>query len=126
MNEYEETHLDLLLKIDELKATSRRENTNTLELMKALECKKRLDNLKDDCAAETYIDVAHAAAMSIKNVAKGMSPGSSQRLLAASFTPSQSRLKDYVIPRQLPPDSLRSEISPSSTWHSTNFPDRSD
>ena len=80
----------MLLKIDELKATSRRENKNNLELMKALECKKRLDNLKEDCAAEIYIDAAHATAESIKNVAKGMSPSSSQRLLAASFTPSQS------------------------------------
>ena len=106
MNEYEETHLDLLLKIDELKATSRRENKHRLELMKALECKKRYDNLKEDCAAEIFMDVAHATAMSIKNVAKGMSPGSSQRLLAASCTPTQSRLKDYVILRQLPLDSL--------------------
>ena len=56
MMEYEETHLDLLLKIDELKATSMRENKNNLELMKALECKKHLNNLKEDCAAEIYID----------------------------------------------------------------------
>ena len=69
------------------------ENSHRLELMKALECKKIYENLRDDCTAETFIDVAHKTAMSIKNVAKGLSPDSSTRLMAASFTPRQTRLK---------------------------------
>ena len=59
LNEYADTHLDLLLKIDELKGKSRLENSHSSELMKALECKKRYENLKDDCTAEVIIDVDH-------------------------------------------------------------------
>ena len=40
LNTYAETHLDLLMK-------SRLENSHRLELMKALECKKRYENLKE-------------------------------------------------------------------------------
>ena len=54
-----------------------------------------------------------------------MSPGLSRRLLAASFAPTQTRLKDYMIPRQFPPDTLREGVSPSSSWHRTNFPEPS-
>ena len=93
--------------------------------MRALECKRRYENLRDDCNAEQFIYIAHKTAMSIKNVAKGLSPDSSTRLMAASFTPRQTRLKHYVIPKDLPPDTLRDRVSPSSSWHHQNFPEPS-
>ena len=57
--------------------------------------------------------------MSIKNVAKGLLPESSNRLMSASFTPRHTRLKHYVIPKDLPPDTLRNQVSPSSS--SSNY-----
>ena len=124
MLEYEETNIDLLLKIDELQELSRKENRINLDLMKALQCKKHLTNLSPDCDPELFIDAAFSTAESIKIVASKLSPTSGQRLLEASFTPTQSKLKNFVIPRlgDLPPDSLRSEPSPSSVWHANNFP----
>ena len=77
LTEYADSHLTLLLKLDELKEKSRREYSHSLELMKASECKRRYKNLRDDCNAEQFIDVANKTAMSIKNVAKGLSPDSS-------------------------------------------------
>ena len=62
MLEYEETNIDLLLKIDELQELSRKENRNNLDLMKALQCKKHLTNLSADCDLELFIDVVFSTA----------------------------------------------------------------
>ena len=45
--------------------------------------------------------------------------------MEASFTPTPlEQLKNFTIPRRedLPPDSIRNETSPSTVWHSNNFP----
>ena len=72
LTEYADSNLDLLIKLNELKEKSRRDNSHSLELMKALECKRRYENLRDDCKEEQFIDIAHETAISIKNVAKGL------------------------------------------------------
>ena len=59
--------------------------------------------------------------MAIKTVADKLSPASSNRLMCASFTPRQTKLKSFVIPKNVLPDTLR--VSPSATWHKDNFPD---
>ena len=112
------------MKIDELQELSGKENRDHLDLMKALQCKKHLTNLSADFDPELFIDAAYSTAESIRIVASKLSQTSGQRLLEASFTPTQSKLKKFVIPglRELPPDSLRSEPSPSSKWHASNLP----
>ena len=84
-----------------MKEKSRRDDSHRLEYMKALECKLRYENLKDDCKAEKFLDIAHETARALKNVAKGLSPDSSNRLMSASFTPRKT----------------------SSSWHHQNFPE---
>ena len=106
-----------------MKEKSRRDDSHRLEYMKALECKLRYENLKDDCKAEKFLDIAHETARALKNVAKGLSPDSSNRLMSASFTPRQTKLQNYVIPKDLPPDTLQNQVSPSSSWHHQNFPE---
>ena len=44
LNEYANSNLDLLIKLDELKEKIRRDDSHSLELMKALECKRRYKN----------------------------------------------------------------------------------
>ena len=41
--------------------------------------------------------------------------------MCASFTPRLTKLKPFVIPKNLLPDTLR--VSPTDTWHRENFPD---
>ena len=51
---------------DAIEATAPGKDSHSLELMKASECKRRYENLRDDCNAEQFIDVAHKTAMSIR------------------------------------------------------------
>ena len=63
--EYADSNMDLLLKINELKEKSMRDDSQSLELMRALECKQMYESLKEDCSAEQFIGSAHETAMAI-------------------------------------------------------------
>ena len=113
------------MKIEELQELSRKENKTNLNLLRALQCKKHLTTLSSDCDSESYIDAAYSTVESIKIIASTLSPKSGQNLMEASFTPTPlEKLKNFTIPRRedLPPDSIRNETSPSTVWHSNNFP----
>ena len=43
-----------------------RDDSQSLELMRALECKQMYESLKEDCSAEQFIGSAHETAMAIK------------------------------------------------------------
>ena len=89
LSEYAESNLDLLLKILALKEKSMRDETQSLELMRALTAKRRYKSLKEDCSPEKFIESAHEAAMAIKKVAEKLSPASNNSLMCASFTPRE-------------------------------------
>ena len=81
LSEYADSNMDLLLKISELKEKSVRDESQSLELMRALTCKRKYESLKDDCSAEQFIESAHETAMAIKTVADKLSPASSNALM---------------------------------------------
>ena len=120
LNEYAETNLDLLLKISALKEKSMQDETQSLELMRALTAKRKYESLKEDCSPEKFIEHAHEAAMAIKQVAEKLSPASNNSLMCAAFTPRRTKLKPFNIPKNLLPSTLR--VSPTDAWYRDNFP----
>ena len=66
LTKYTDSDMDLILKINELKEKSRGDDSQSLELMCALECKRRYESLKEDCTADQFIYSAHKTAMAIK------------------------------------------------------------
>ena len=95
--EHAETHLDLLLKISALQEKSLQDETQSLELMKALSAKRMYESLQEDCSPGQFIDRAFKAAEVSwlrLAVARGPLPGLSPVLakpcshLAAEFLQS--------------------------------------
>ena len=54
LEEHTETHLDLLLKIASLQEKGLQDETQNLELMKALTAKKMYEALQEDCSPERF------------------------------------------------------------------------
>ena len=81
--EHTETHLELLLKLSDLKEKSLNDETHNLELMKALSAKMMYEVLQEDCSPELFLDRAFEAAEAIKLVVEKLSPKSHNNLLSA-------------------------------------------
>ena len=120
LEEHTETHLDLLLKIASLQEKGLQDETQNLELMKALTAKKMYEALQENCSPERFLNRVFEAAEALKLFAEKLSPKSNNDLLSATFTPRRTTLKSYNIPKNLVPSSERT--SPTVSWHNSNFP----
>ena len=103
-----------------LKEKGQKDETQKLQLLKALNAKRRYEALQEECSPESFLDRAFEASEALKLVAEKMSPRSNRELLAATFTPKMTTLKAYNIPRTKVPSSERT--SPTLLWQNSNFP----
>ena len=69
LEEHTELHIDLLLQLTSLQEKGQKDETQKLQLLKALNAKKRYEALQEDCSPETFLDRAYEAAEALKTVA---------------------------------------------------------
>ena len=112
--------MDLLLKISALQEKSLKDETQSLELMRALSAKRMYESLQEDCSPERFIEHAFEAAEAIKLVAEKLSPTSNNSLMTATFTPMRTKLKPFNIPKNLVPSTQRT--LPTEAWYRDSFP----